>query len=64
MIETDAAQAQRRLSLRPRFSDDLDWLGAIECCTGPRGVLPAQSDIDATRKMTLGIRDKANEFLP
>src|SRR2546425_3332320 len=55
VIETDMAQSQGGFMFASGLGDDHDGLGAIEYCTGPSGVLPAQSDIDAAGQVALGV---------
>src|SRR6266568_4772247 len=49
------AHSQGGFMFASGLGDDHDGLGAIEYCTGPSGVLPAQSDIDAAGQVALGV---------
>jgi hypothetical protein len=55
VIKADTAESQGSFLLAARFGDDHDRLGAIEDRAGPRGVLPAEADVDAASEMALGI---------
>ena len=47
LIEADPSQPHRRLALAPGIRDDHDRLLAAQHRAGPRGVLTAETDIDA-----------------
>src|SRR5258708_33886561 len=55
VVETDTAKAQGGLLLGSGLSNDENGLRAIENCPSPGGVLPAESDVDAASKVTLGV---------
>ena len=54
VIEADAAEPHRRLVLASRVGDDHDRLLAAQHRAGPRGVLPAEADVDAAGQVRGG----------
>jgi hypothetical protein len=55
VIETDAAQAQGGFLLAARLGNDHDGFGAVEDRARPGGVLAAESYVDASGEVALGV---------